>query len=82
MESTFSLLFSARSRLTELEDLEYAHLPNVNTSEEGKCSQRDGDSTNHTSVTRRRGLRSDRSIDSNSNGNLPPEGNCIKSSSR
>lgn len=74
-------LYFAFIRLkTKLEDVEYAHLPNVDTDEE-----QDGNSTNHKFAARRRGLRSDCSLDSNTtNGVSHTEGNNnnIKSSSR
>lgn len=66
---------------TQLEDLEYAHLPNVVTDEECVCQQ-EGDVTNQKPATRRRGLRSDRSVDSNSNGNSQPDSNNVKPCSR
>lgn len=70
--------YFAFSRLkTKLEDIEYAHLPNVDTDEESV--DRDGDSTNQKCATRRRGLRSVCSLDSNG---ITEENNNSKSSSR
>lgn len=57
---------------SKLEDVEYAHLPNVEADEEISIHH-DGDSTKH--ATRRRGLRSDRSLDSNANDVSHAEGN-------
>lgn len=66
----------AFSRLKlKLEDVEYAHLPNVDMDEE-----QDGDSTNQRYATRRRGLRSECSLDS-SNG-VTETNNNSKSCSR
>lgn len=66
---------------TELEDLEYSHLPNV-VSDEDSFSHRQGDVTNQKPSTRRMGLRSQRSVDSNSNGNSQPETTIVKPGSR
>lgn len=72
------LCFNFSRLKTKLEDVEYAHLPNVEADEE---IQQDGDITKH--ATRRRGLRSDRSLDSNANDVLHTEGdNNIKVVSR
>lgn len=77
----YNFCFLPYSRVkTELEDLEYAHLPNIDTDEE--TLNHHEDITNQKPTTRRRGLRSDRSIDSNSNGNSHPEVNNIKAGSR
>lgn len=65
----------------KLEDREYAHLPNVDTDEDEVSVEPDGNCTNQRYATRRRGLRSDCSVDSN--GVSHAEGNnIVKSSSR
>lgn len=63
---------------TKLEDVEYAHLPNAETNEELSVHC-DGDKQK---ATRRRGLRSDRSTDSLTNGVSHAETNNFKATSR
>lgn len=76
-----SFCFAFSKLKVKLEDIEYAHLPNVETDEEISFHE-DGD-TNQKHATRRRGLRSDRSLDSSANWVSHTEGNNnIKASSR
>lgn len=70
-------MYFAFGRLkANLEDVEYAHLPNIDTDEDEVSIQRDDECTNQKFSTRRRVLRSDRSLDSNAtNGVSYTEGN-------
>lgn len=74
----YNFCFLPYSRVKK--DLEYAQIPNVDTDEE--ILNHHEEFTNQKPATRRRGLRSDRSTDSNSNGILQPEAINIKAGSR